>query len=416
MENHQEKPMPLASEPKAAQAARPGVGLMIGISLLVGAVSGGAVGALVAQGGVFGWLTANKTAGGSTVSTSTVTVKENSSTIDVVSSASPAVVSIVAKKDFSKVYGDSGNSLNDFFGFPFFRQQLPEGEQSVGSGSGFIISSDGMILTNKHVAEIEGDTFVVVMNDGKTYDARVVATDPATDIAFMKIDGQDLPTLELGDSDAIQVGQTAIAIGNVLGKYQNTVTQGIISGLSRSIQAGDGSGNVETLSNVIQTDAAINHGNSGGPLLNIGGQVIGINTAVDAEGQLLGFAIPINIAKRDLESLQKTGKIERPYLGVRYTIVNDQVKEDNQLTVDYGALLVRGSSGSQPAIIPGSPANKAGLLENDIILELNGKRITEQYDLSQALLNTSVSETVRLKVLSQGEEKSVEVKLEANPG
>lgn len=402
-----------APTPHPAASPRPGLGMIVGISLLVGSVSGGLVGAVVSQGGLSGWLK-NSNSSASSVLTGTVTVEEDSATIDVVKKVSPAVVSIVAKKDFSKVFGNQSDPLNDFFGWPFTQPQ-PQGVQPVGSGSGFIITKDGMILTNKHVAEIQGDEFVVVMNDGQTYDAKVVATDPSTDIAFMKIDGRDLPTVEFGNSDVVEIGQTVIAIGNVLGKYQNSVTKGIVSGLARSITAGDGQGNSETLRNVIQTDAAINHGNSGGPLLNIAGQVIGINTAVDSSGQLVGFSIPINIAKKDLESVQATGKIERPYLGVRYVLVNDQVKTANELTVDYGALIARGDTRSEVAVIPGSPADKAGLIENDIVLEIDGQKITEENDLAQALIEKRIGDTVKLKILSKGNEKIVEIKLESRP-
>lgn len=406
--------------PKQSPPPPRGYGLIIGISLLVGSIAGGVVGGVVARGGISGILDDSSTNTSKSSVSTTVSVQEDSATIDVVKKASPAVVSIVAKKDYSKAVNDSQNSpLDNFFGFPFFQPQAqsqPQGIQPIGSGSGFIITSDGMLLTNKHVATIAGaDEFVVSMNDGKTYDAKLIATDPSNDIAFMKIDAKDLPTIELGDSDNIQIGQTVVAIGNVLGKYRNTVTKGIISGLSRSITAGDGSGSSETLSNVIQTDAAINHGNSGGPLLNVTGQVIGINTAVDSEGQLVGFSIPINVAKQVLDSVKKTGKIERPYVGVRYTIINEQVKQDNKLTVDYGALVIRGSTSQDPAVIPGSPADKAGIVENDIILEVDGRKINEDFDLSQSLSDKSIGQTIKLKILSKGNEKTIDVKLEARP-
>ncbi len=396
------------------------IGTLILVSFLVGGISGGAIGAITANGGLAKLLNRSTAVSETTknVKTETLNLKEESATVEVVKQVSPAVVSIIAKKDFSKVFGneDQQSPFYDLFGFPFFQPTQPQGNGQVGSGSGFIISSDGMILTNKHVATIPGaDLFTVIMNDQKTYDAKVIATDPATDIALMKIDVKDLPTIELGNSDSVQAGDTVIAIGNVLGQYRNSVTKGIISGLARTIKAGDGAGNVETLSNVIQTDAAINSGNSGGPLLNLAGQAIGINTAIDREGQLIGFAIPINVAKRDVESLKKTGKIERPYLGIRYSIINQQVKEANNLTVDYGALVVRGNTVNDLAVIPGSPADKAGIVENDIILEMDGQKITEDYDLAQALQDKEIGQSVTLKIQSKGQDKTIQVKLEARP-
>ena len=179
------------------------------------------------------------------------------------------------------------------------------------------------------------------------------------------------------------------------------------------ISAGDSTGSSETLHNVIQTDAAINPGNSGGPLLNLSGQAVGINTAINASGQLIGFALPINVAKQDLTAVQKSGKIERPFLGVRYVPVNAQVQQDEKLTVDYGALIVAGSRANQPAIMKDGPADKAGLKEGDIILEIDGTKVTEQNDLSQLLQEKQVGQKVALKVLSNSSEKTVDVTLEA---
>ncbi len=345
----------------------------------------------------------------------TLSVTEDSATIDVVKKASPAVVSIVITQDLSKIYGSRNLDIfpfNDFFNFSFPNKQDNQGEKEVGAGTGFIISSDGLILTNKHVVSTEGGEYTVVMNDGKKYDAKVVDTDPFNDVALVKIDAQNLTTVELGDSDTLQIGQTVIAIGNTLGEYRNTVTKGVISGLARTVTAGDGQGRSETLEDIIQTDAAINFGNSGGPLLNLAGQVIGVNTAINQSGQLVGFAIPINQVKKDIESIQKTGKIVRPYLGVRYLLINEEVARQNKLSVDYGALIVRGNSSTELAVIPGSPADKAGLVENDIILEVNGQRIDKDHSLARQLQKYSVGETIELKVSHQGAEKIVKATLE----
>jgi serine protease Do len=362
-------------------------------------------------GGAFGWFAAGGNISGigsnSTVTrTGTVKVSEDSASVDVVAKASPAVVSIVVTKDFSKIYGNS--SQLDPFGFPL--SQPPAGKQEVGGGSGFIVTSDGLIITNKHVVDDPEAEYTVVLNTKERYDAKVVAQDPTQDIAVVKVEAKDLPTVELGDSDTLKIGQTVVAIGNSLGQYQNTVTKGIISGLARTITAGDSTGS-EVLENVIQTDAAINPGNSGGPLLNLAGQVIGMNTAVNRSGQLVGFALPINLVKRDLASVQKGGKITRAYLGVRYIPIDDEVKTANDLTVDYGALLQRGQTAAEVAVIPGSPADKAGLVENDIILEVNGIRIDADHSLAVILAQFDPGTEVSLKVLHKGQTKTVPVTL-----
>lgn len=389
------------------------------LAFVVGGLSGGLFGTVAVRGGLDTWFGGSASNSATvTAQTGTVSVREESATVDIVERVSPAVVSIIAKKDFGRVFGNEQptSPFDFFFDFPQSNAPQPQGKQEIGGGTGFLVSPDGTILTNKHVAEIEGaDEFTVVTNDEKTYDAKVIAVDPGTDIAVMKIEGSGLPTIELGDSDAAQIGDTVIAIGNALGEYRNTVTKGIISGLSRTIRASDGSGNSETLRNVIQTDAAINRGNSGGPLLNLAGQAIGINTAIDSQGQLIGFALPINIAKHDLESVRQTGKIERPYLGIRYVIITAQVKEANQLSVDYGALVVRGETRTDLAVIPGSPADKVGIVENDIVLEIDGQRIDEENDLSQVLFDKSVGQPVTLKVFSKGQEKTFTATLEARP-
>lgn len=396
------------------------IGTIIIVSVLVGGVSGGVFGGLAANGGIAGILNKNKNAATSSVDISqvtanvapTITTEEDQAVVDLVKNVSPAVVSIIAKQNYSQVYGNGGSLFDQFF-FGTDSQQNSSGTQEIGGGTGFTVTSDGMIITNKHVVTIQGaDQYTVVMNDGKSYDAKVIATDPSTDIAVIKIEAKDLPTVTLGDSGSVQIGDTVVAIGNALGEYRNTVTKGIVSGLARTITAGDSAGSSETLHNVIQTDAAINYGNSGGPLLNVSGQVIGINTAISSSGQLIGFALPINVAKQDLTDVQKNGKIERPYLGVRYVPVNTEVQQQEKLSVDYGALLAAGSGANQPAIVSGGPADKAGLKEGDIILEIDGTKVTEDNDLSQILSEKQVGQKVTLKVLSSGNEKTVDVTLE----
>lgn len=351
---------------------------------------------------------------------------ENALTVKVVKKASPAVVSILVTKDVSEYYNQTGPLFpfdNDFFkefGLPFEfkiepapqpKSQQPN-KQQVGGGSGFIIRSDGLILTNKHVVSDNEAEYTVVLNNGKQYPAKVLATDPILDVALVKIEAKDLPTLTLADSNQLQIGQTVIAIGNALGQYRNTVTKGVVSGINRRVVAGTGAGNSEVIEEAVQTDAAINPGNSGGPLLNLQGEVVGINTAVSREGQLVGFAIPINQAKRMIESVQKYGRVVRPWLGVRYIIFNKEIAEKNKLSVDYGALLVHGQTQIELAVVSGSPADKAGLVENDIILEADGVKIDEEHSLAVIIGKRQIGETIKLKVLRKGETKTVEVRLE----
>ena len=343
-------------------------------------------------------------------------IEEQSQTIDVVKKVSPAVVSIVVSKDLSKYYNVTGPDpfpFEDFFefGFPYdYDFEPPEGLQEVGGGTGFVIDSGkGYILTNKHVVGDEEAEYTVVTNDGEQYTTKVVASDPFNDIAVLQIEKTDLPEVKLGDSDQIEIGQTVIAIGNSLGEYRNTVTKGVISGINRKVVAGDGFSN-ELIEEAIQTDAAINPGNSGGPLINIAGQVVGVNTAINVSGQLIGFAIPINEAKKLITSVEKHGKFVRPFLGVRYRMVNKKIKEANNLAYDYGALIIRGQDLEDLAIVPESPADKAGLVENDIILEINNEQVN--ITLGKIIGKYSPGEKINLKVYHDGEEKDLEVVLD----
>lgn len=348
---------------------------------------------------------------------------EDQRTVEIINRAVPAVVSIVATKDLTIIEKGYFNPFENFCKDPFFKNflgnlcekpsQPPKSyteRRKVAAGSGFIISPDGLIVTNKHVIDIKEANFTVITYDNKKYPATILAKDPIQDIAIIKINAANLPYLPLGDSNKLQIGQTVIAIGNALGEFSNTVSKGVISGLSRSIVASSGR-STEKLDEVIQTDAAINPGNSGGPLVNLNGEVIGINTAVVQGAQNIGFAIPINNAKRDIRQIKTTGKISYPFLGVRYVLIDEQIKEKNNLPVDYGALVVRGESRTDLAVVPGSPADKAGIKENDIILEVNGKKINQKNDLAKVIQSYNVGDTIRLKILSKGEEKFVTVVL-----
>lgn len=349
--------------------------------------------------------------------------------VNAVRKANPAVVSIVITKDvpiIERYYEQtpSYDPFRDFFGGDFFSPfqfQTPKyrekgtEKKEIGGGSGFLVSQDGMIITNKHVVSDETAEYTVFTNDGKKYDAKVIARDPVNDIAVLKVEGGKLPYLELGDSDNLEVGQTVIAIGNALAEFRNTVSVGVVSGLARSVMAGDGSGQMEQLEGVIQTDAAINPGNSGGPLLNSSGKVIGVNVAMASGSENIGFSLPINMVKSVVKSVKEQGKIVRPYLGVRYVLINTSIKEKNNLSVDYGALVMRGDTKEELAVMPGSPADKAGIVENDIILEVDGMKISEEKTLAYAIRNKNVGDDVKLKILHKGEEKVINAKLEEMP-
>ena len=332
--------------------------------------------------------------------------------INAVNSVSPAVVSIVITKDlpvFEQYYTNPFQEFEQFFGRRFEIQvpqqrQIGTEKKEIGGGTGFIISADGMVLTNKHVVLDEEADYTVFTNDGKSFSAKVLARDPVQDLAVLKIETKDaqFPVVKLGDSDKLQMGQTVIAIGNSLGEFRNTISVGVISGLGRTITA-SGGGLVETIEDVIQTDAAINKGNSGGPLLNLRGEVIGINTATVLDAQNIGFAIPTNKAKRDIEQIKSAGKITYPFLGVRYVIVTEEVKKENNLSVDYGAWIVSGEG--EPAVVADSAADKAGLKENDIILEFNKENITAENSLAKIIMKYSPEDSVTLKILRGKEEK-----------
>jgi serine protease Do len=351
---------------------------------------------------------------------------EESAVISAVDKSSPAVVSIIISKDVSKIqnfFSDPFGSDPFFDPFGFGQGQQGSGsgsgggnggtqKQEIGGGSGFIISADGMIVTNKHVVSDSTASYTVMTNDGKKYDAQVLALDPTNDVAVIKINATNLPILSLGDSNNLKIGQTVIAIGNSLGEFRNTVSKGIVSGLKRNVTAGSGFGDSETLSEVIQTDAAINPGNSGGPLLNINGQVIGVNVAMAQGAQNVGFALPIDVIKKDIDSVKTKGKIVQPYLGVRYMPVTAEIAKQNSIPYNYGALVVRGQQVTDFAVIPGSPADKAGIVENDIILELNGTKIDDTHQLGDLITKYNVGDTINLKIWHKGEEKTVQVVLE----
>ncbi|MFA7209316.1 MAG: trypsin-like peptidase domain-containing protein [Parcubacteria group bacterium] len=340
-------------------------------------------------------------------------VEEDSAVIDVVEKKSPAVVSIVISKDISQIRGSLPFDLRNFFGQGMDQfgssDSATDGNQKkkVGGGSGFLVTEDGMVVTNKHVVSDASAEYTVMTNDNKEHAAKILAVDPVNDIAVIKIEGQGYPTLDLGDSDSLKIGQSVVAIGNSLGEFSNTVSKGIVSGLGRSLTASGGQGQTEKLSDIIQTDAAINPGNSGGPLLNIDGEVVGINVAMAQGAQNIGFAIPANQIKRVVEQVKTTGKITAPYLGVRYVPIDDEIRKAFNFSYDYGVLVVRGDRVTDFAVIPGSPADKAGITENDVILEVNGEKVNGANSLSGLVAKYNIGDSITLKVWHKGDVKDV---------
>lgn len=287
------------------------------------------------------------------------------------------------------------------------------GQVSQAAGTGFILSSDGYIATNKHVVA-NATKIGVILDDGSTYeDVELIGTDPINDFAIVKIkDVKDLTPIKIGDSKTTNIGQQVVAIGNALGTYQNSVTSGIISGKGRSLTASDSSRTTyETLSDMIQTDAAINGGNSGGPLVNAAGEVIGINTAYASQGNNVGFAIPINSVKGIMAGVLRDGKFERAVLGVRYQTITPLIAKEKKLDVTAGAY-VKGSNNAS-AVIKGSAGDKAGIKDGDIITAVNGTKIGTAGSLGSLIGEYAVGDTVKLEVYRDKKYIQLEVKLEA---
>lgn len=315
---------------------------------------------------------------------------EQEATIRAIKKVMPAVVSIIIYDEKEIITLDLATG----------KQLVKKEKVKAGSGTGFIISADGLILTNKHVvgsAEEKSAQYQVVLASGKEYYAQLIGKDPINDLAVLKIFDKNLPSAELGDSDTLEIGTSVIAIGNVLGKYQNSVTKGIVSGLERNLIASDSTGNMQNLSNTIQTDAEINLGNSGGPLINLEGRVIGVNVAIDEAGKSIGFAIPINDAKPVVKSVKEKGLIVRPRLGVRYVMITPVMAEKDKLTRTSGARIIKGDDGSA-AVVPGSPAEKAGLAEGDIIFEVVGIKVEGKNTLLSIIQRFKPKDKLGLKI------------------
>ncbi len=369
----------------------------------------------LAAGFLGGWLGAigreNSSAlNGTTASQQRVVASESQLISSIAKTVGPSVVSV-------NVVGQAAPVQTDFFGF------VQQAQPREAAGTGIIISSDGLIVTNRHVVPSGSTSVSVTLSDGTQFDnVKVIGRtndSDSLDIAFLKIEdtkGKKLIAAAIGDSSKIQVGDVVVAIGNALGQFNNTVTSGIISGYGRSVQAGDQNGNsVENLNDLFQTDAAINEGNSGGPLVNMSGQVIGINTAISGQGQNIGFAIPIDDVNGLIKQVLSTGKFERSYLGVHYIPLTASVAKQLSLSVTNGAYITTSSDSSQPSIIPDSPADKAGIQEKDIITAVDGTKIDQYHSLTSLVGRKPVGDTVKLTVLRDGKTISLNAAVGAAP-
>ncbi len=307
---------------------------------------------------------------------------EYKQTIRAVNSALPAVVAILVSKNLSS---------------------------NLGSCSGFFISQDGYVLTNRHVVEDEEAGYFVLWQN-KKYPVNIISRDKVTDLAILKIEGKNFPFLKLGDSSKLKLGQTVVAIGNALGEFENTVSRGIISGLSRRIKTDIEDGGQEFFG-LIQTDAAINPGNSGGPLIDLWAKAVGVNMATVLGVENISFALPINRAKKIWEDIKKYGRICRPKLGIRYYLVNEEIKAKYNLPFDYGAFIIFKSFPNQEGIIPGGPAEMAKLKEGDIILSIDDKKIDKDFILAEFLEQYKIGEKIKISYWREGKENEVEVEL-----
>jgi serine protease Do len=361
------------------------------------------------SGGWLGAKTYNNTqsAPSSTAAKQKIISSESELISDIAIDSGPGVVSIDVERQVNS---------QDVFGFGTSQTQ-------AAAGTGFIINKDGTILTNRHVVPSGTSNVSVTLSDGTKYDnVKVIGRTSSTsslDVAFLKITnlkGKKLTPLTLGDSAKVKVGDKVVAIGNALGQFQNTVTSGIISGYGRDVRAGDESGaGAETLTDLFQTDAAINQGNSGGPLMNINNEVIGINTAVAGGADNIGFAIPINDVKGLIASVLKNGELQQPFLGVRYVSLTDDIAGQYNLTVKRGAYILPQQQDGEPSIVSGSPADKAGLKSGDIVTKVDGTNIDDKTSLSAVLGKYQVGNTIKLTVIRDGKAMTINATLEAAP-
>lgn len=376
---------PLKQQKKPLPRPRRGVGVLIAV--FIAALVGGMAGSWL----VLEWRgTTGDIAGiNSANDGNKITLASEESISKVANEVSPSVVSILT--DVKSSRGQTGQA----------------------AGTGIIVSSDGYIMTNKHVIS-DATNVSVTTTDGTVYDkVKIVGSDPLNDVAFLKIENaRNLKAATIGKSSTLQKGQSVVAIGNSLGEYRNTITSGIVSGLGRPVAAQSETGGVESLTDLIQTDAAINPGNSGGPLVNLQGQVVGINTAVaDANG--IGFAIPIDATKGVLQTVLKDGKVVRAYIGVRYVDITPAVANQRKLPVKEGALVTSDGSNNTSAVIKGSPADKAGLKDGDIITKVNNIAVGEHGSISSLIAQYTPGTTVTVTYIRDKKEQTTQMTLGA---
>lgn len=373
------------------------------VSVLASAVTG-----FLSGGIAYSYINKIYSEGSSEVSKVNIS-EEQSAIIDLVEKSNESVVSISISKQIP--LRRQLSPFDYFFGRP---QQDTSNEssdeQTIGGGSGFVVSSDGLIITNKHVVSDPEATYTILFNDGSEAKAEIKALHPTQDLAIVKVDKQNLKPVEFANSDELKVGQTAVAIGNALGEFDNTVSRGVISGLSRSLIASDGQGNSEQLSQVIQTDAAINQGNSGGPLLDINANVIGVNVATAEGAQSIGFAIPSNVVTRMIDDYKQFGKVRVPYIGVRYSMIVPGSSQAKEYGVEQGAL-VMGDTES-PAIVPNSPAAKSGMRAGDVITKIENTSLTAKAPLADIISRYKIGDTIKLTIWRDGKEETLSITLE----
>ncbi|HEY4521892.1 MAG TPA: trypsin-like peptidase domain-containing protein [Candidatus Paceibacterota bacterium] len=335
--------------------------------------------------------------------------------ISAIDKALAGVISIVVSKNVEAVEEEiTKMGLDPRQFYAKIQNEAEDGKIAVSGGSGFIVDKSGVVLTNKHVVADKDATYKAIIGKEK-YEIEILAKDPLSDIAILKLlnPPENLSTIKLGTSKNIKLGMAVVAIGNALGEFSNTVSTGIVSGLSRFLSAvTDMEGHQERLRGLIQTDAAINPGNSGGPLINLDGEAIGINSAIVFGAQNIGFAIPIDRVKRDLEQLKKLGHIQTPFLGIRYIILNKAIANNFGSPSDHGALIIKEGLPHDHAILPGSAAAKAGLKEHDIILAANGKQITEKETLEDILEDCKIGDDLMLEIQRMGKVLNFKLKLE----
>jgi S1-C subfamily serine protease len=333
---------------------------------------------------------------------------QKSPIVNIAKKVCPAVITIIASRNLPQI--------EEYYFLPVkgekvaFPKKIAAKKEAtkIGGGSGFIVSKDGYVITCSHVVDDGEADFTVMIDPDHKYPAKVLSKDSLIDIAILKIEGDCFPYLSMGNSDKVDLGEQVLAIGNPLGEFEDTLSLGIVSGLSRKITAYNNDLKATNLRGLIQTDAAINPGNSGGPLVDMSGKVIGVNTAMIVGAENIGFAIPINYIKDDLEEVRRNGFVKRPFLGIKYILLNEDIARVNKLDSTYGALIVREMFGEYP-VAKNSSADEAGIKEYDILLEINGEQVTQDNSLNDILAKYEVGDKVKALVRRNGKNKNLPI-------